>query len=154
MPRAANTWEYSSSRVECRFGALDLLSDADPNSGVTIEPLTPVWREVLGCDGEVVRVRTSRFRCRVTVSLSQSCAAYASLLNLATADAVTGVGVRPFTFVDIDTGVTFVSPISYIEGIPTHQSAAVSGFSSWAFLCPYMSPAAVIGATTGPIFPI
>lgn len=154
MPQSPDVWQYSSNRIECRFGALDLIRAADPNAGVLIEPLTDVWREVLGCDGEVIRVRVSRFQARVTVSISQSSAANQSLLQNTVVDAVSGLGVRPFSFIDLDAGVSFVSPTAYIVSVPTMQFAGANGFANWVFSCPYLTPAALPGAATGVPIPV
>lgn len=139
----AQTWQYSPATARAFFGPVDLISSADPTAGVTIEPVSPVWREVRGCDGEVVRVRASYFSARVTVSIAASSEEHTRLTGLAIADAVTGAGALPFSFADAAAGIAYVSPVAYLDGIAPVTYASGAPFALWTILCPFMAPAAL-----------
>lgn len=149
-----NVWEYSTTQIEARFGTIDLLADTDPGAGVSITPLEPIWTERPGCDGEVVRVRASRFRANVEASISSASRAHASLMAHAALDAISGAGPRPFFLLDRNSGVSYVSPLAYLTSIPPVSYRDVASYATWTISCPYLTVAVVPSKSVGAPVPV
>lgn len=131
------TWTYSVGAVTSFFGVIALSSDATTDGGITISPDEPLWREISGVDGQVIRVRASRFSATVRVEVPVSSQAHAELLRWAAVDALTGDGTSLFSLTDPNSGITWNS-LGYIEGIPEHAYRGVMSTAVWSIKCPFM----------------
>lgn len=140
----SNTWFYAVQDVTCAFGPIDLKADASATGGITITPDRPIWREEAGIDGQVCRVRDSRFSGTVQVEVPVVSAAHTAMLRWVTLDAFTGQGTNLFQLTDPNTAINWTSP-AYIEGPPQHAYAGDLTNAVWTLRCPFLVAVSVPG---------
>lgn len=133
---------HSAKQVQVIWGTESPWDFTDPESGVEVYADFPVWRMVLGCDGEIERVRRTNFPGRVVVNLAQSAKANRNVLVRLIADAQTGVVAVPLLVLDLSAGLSFAAPLAYIEGLAQHTFVQAPSVATWTFVCPLLIPAA------------
>jgi hypothetical protein len=142
-------WHYSSARVKVIWGTLSLFDQTDPDSGVQIVPDHDVWRHIDGVDGEVARVEYNSFPGRAVVNLSQHTPHNKNLVARLVADAQLGLVTAPFLLTNLEGGMSFSSPLSYLLGLPVHTYSSQAQFVSWTIMCPMLIPFPTPGQNAG-----
>lgn len=142
-------WAFSSKHTKCTWGTLSIFDELDGDSGLVVTADHDAWRLVTGVDGEVARIRHVHFPGRVTMNLSQHTPTNRNLLARLITDAQTGLIVAPLFVMDIQAGVGFSSPLTYLIGLPQFSWSNATQVASWALQCPTLIPVAVAGQSTG-----
>lgn len=143
------TYVYSAKFCIATWGTLDLLNEAEPENGIRVVPAHEAWRQIEGCDGEMVHIRATSFPGRVILTVSQATALNRDLLLRLAADAVSGLVVAPMHILDQNTGEGVSIPLARLVAMPeiSHQRAAAA--RTWTWICPKIVPLALPGIQTG-----
>lgn len=151
MPRLI---EYSPANVHAYFGVIDLLEHASAGDSLKIEPVSPLGRTVRGNDGAVTWVAADYLDCEMTVKIAAQSSTHVSLLQAAIGDALTGSGAQPLSFIDKQTGISYVCATAKIISWPQVSVSDNAAFLPWVFAMPATVIAATGGSSTGLVTPI
>jgi hypothetical protein len=109
---------YDPKKVIISFGGVPLGGYAD-GTFVQIEPGSETWVKKVGADGEVSRSLSNDNTHTIQITLKQMSLSNIYLRTVMNADKLTGLGMLPLTFTDMNTGEEHFWPEAWVATNPS-----------------------------------
>ena len=111
---------YDLGRVKAAFLYIPITGGAAESEFITIRREEKAFQTVKGNDGTVIRYKTGMRSCIATVSLLQGSRMNAVFSAIHAADVASdnGVGIGPFTLVDLNDASLLEAPHAWLQSTP------------------------------------
>jgi len=121
---------YDPKRVIITLGGVPIGGYAD-GTFVNVEGNSETWTKKVGADGEVVRALSNDNTHTVQITLMQTSLSNAYLKTVYKADKLTGLGMLPLSFTDLNTMETKFWPQSWVSTEPPTGRAKETTDVQW-----------------------
>ena len=106
---------YDPKDVALIFGAITILEGVAAGTFLMIDRAEDTWKTIVGCDGEVTRVKSNNQNANVEVSLRRGTYVNDILSGVMNSDEITGLVTAPLVLLDGNGRTVGVSPLAWIE---------------------------------------
>ena len=130
MAANPNVETYDPKKVILTLGGTPINGYAD-GSFVNVEGNLETWIKKVGADGEVNRALTNDNTHTITITLLQTSQSNKYLKSVYKADRSTGLGMLPFSFVDLNSGEERLWPEVWISTEPPSGRARETTDTVW-----------------------
>ena len=132
MPASPIVSTYDPKLIIMTFGTIIFTGYPD-GEFVNITTDGDQFSKIRGIDGGVDRINMNIFDYTVNVTLKQTSLTNDQLSAVATADALTGLGVLPLTIKDLRGATQFLAPQAWIKKMPDASFGNDMGTREWVF---------------------
>jgi hypothetical protein len=108
---------YDPKKVIITFGGVPLSGYAD-GTFVQIDPNSETWTRKVGADGEVARSLSNDDTHTIQITLLQTSLSNIYLRTTMNADRLTGLGMLPLSFTDLNTMEVYFWPQAWVSTEP------------------------------------
>ena len=129
---------YDPGKVHVIINGVDI-STSGAAEFCSIEPRGPLWRTIVGSDGEVIRVRAASFPALVRIRLLPNAPGLRALSYPAVADLSLGFTAVPLLISDFGGPWSYAVPTAYLESWPSQAYTASGAGTEWVYSCPSLS---------------
>ena len=121
---------YDPKKVILTLGGVPIGGYAD-GTFVQIDPNGDTWTKKVGADGEVNRAKSNDNTATVQITLMQTSLSNAYLRQVEKADRLTGLGMLPLSFTDLNTMETKFWPQAWVSVTPSIGRAKETTDTQW-----------------------
>jgi hypothetical protein len=121
---------YDPKKVIITFGGVPIGGYAD-GTFVQIDPSGETWTKKVGADGEVVRGLSNDNTDTIQITLLQTSLSNHYLRTVMNADRLTGLGMLPLSFTDLNTMETHFWPQAWVSTRPATGRATETTDTQW-----------------------
>jgi hypothetical protein len=121
---------YDPKKVILTLGGVPIGGYAD-GTFVQIDPNGETWAKKVGADGEVSRSLSNDNTHTIQITLKQMSLSNTYLKTVMNADKLTGLGMLPFSFVDLSTGEAHFWPQTWVSTTPSLGRAREETDMQW-----------------------
>jgi len=130
MPANPVVMTYDPKKVIITLGGVPIGGYAD-GTFVNITPNSERWTRKVGADGEVNRSLSNDNTSSVDLTLMQTSLSNTYLHTVEKADALTGLGMLPLSFTDLNDGSTRFWPQAWVVKTPDDGRAKETTDKQW-----------------------
>ncbi len=130
MPANPLVMTYDPKKVVLLLGGVPINGYAD-GTFVQIDPSGDTWTKKVGADGEVARAMTNDNTHTVQITLMQTSLSNAYLKSVMNADKLTGLGMLPLSFTDLNTMEEKFWPQAWVSVEPSTGRAKETTDVQW-----------------------
>jgi hypothetical protein len=121
---------YDPKKVIITLGGVPIGGYAD-STFVQVDPNSETWTRKVGADGEVSRSLSNDNTHTIQITLGQLSLSNAYLRTVASADRLTGLGMLPLSFTDLNTMETHFWPQAWVSTDPSLGRAKETTDTQW-----------------------
>jgi hypothetical protein len=121
---------YDPKKVIITLGGVPIGGYAD-GTFVQIDPNSETWQKKVGADGEVARSLSNDNTHTMQITLMQTSLSNAYLRTVMNADKLTGLGMLPLSFTDLNTGDIHFWPQAWVSTTPPLGRAKETTDTQW-----------------------
>jgi hypothetical protein len=121
---------YDPKKVIITLGGVPISGYAD-GTFVQIDPNSETWTKKVGADGEVARSLTNDNTHTIQITLMQTSLSNAYLRTVMNADKLTGLGMLPLSFTDLNTMEEYFWPQAWVSTDPSTGRAKETTDMQW-----------------------
>jgi hypothetical protein len=121
---------YDPKKVILTLGGVPIGGYAD-GTFVQVDPNSETWVKKVGADGEVSRALSNDNTNTIQITLKQMSLSNTYLRTVMSADKLTGLGMLPFSFVDLSTGEAHFWPEAWVSTDPSLGRAKEETDMQW-----------------------
>jgi hypothetical protein len=121
---------YDPKKVIITLGGVPIGGYAD-GTFVQIDPNGEIWQKKVGADGEVARSLSNDNTATVQITLMQTSLSNIYLKTVMNADKLTGLGMLPLSFTDMNTGEERFWPEAWVSAEPSTGRAKETTDTQW-----------------------
>jgi hypothetical protein len=121
---------YDPKKVIITLGGVPISGYAD-GTFIQIDPNSETWQKKVGADGEVARSLSNDNTHTIQITLLQTSLSNAYLRTVASADRLTGLGMLPLSFTDLNTMEVHFWPQAWVSTEPSTGRAKETTDVQW-----------------------
>jgi hypothetical protein len=121
---------YDPKKVVITLGGVPISGYAD-GTFVQIDPNSEAWTRKVGADGEVARALSNDNTATIQITLMQTSLSNAYLRTVMSADRLTGLGMLPLSFTDLNDMETHFWPQAWVSTTPSAGRAKETTDVQW-----------------------
>jgi hypothetical protein len=130
MPANPLVMTYDPKKVIITLGGVPINGYAD-GTFVQIDPNGDTWTKKVGADGEVARALSNDNTATVQITLMQTSLSNIYLQTVMNADKLTGLGMLPLSFTDVNSGEFHYWPQAWVTTAPPTGRAKETTDKQW-----------------------
>jgi hypothetical protein len=121
---------YDPKKVIITLGGVPIGGYAD-GTFVQVDPNSETWTKKVGADGEVSRSLSNDNTHTIQITLGQMSLSNAYLRTVMNADKLTGLGMLPLSFTDLNTAEMHFWPQAWVSTTPSLGRAKETTDTQW-----------------------
>lgn len=130
MPANPLVMSYDPKKVIITLGGVPISGYAD-GTFVQVDPNSETWTKKVGADGEVARALSNDNTSTIQITLMQTSLSNTYLRTVMSADRLTGLGMLPLSFTDLNDMEVHFWPQAWVSTTPSTGRAKDTTDVQW-----------------------